>query len=203
MRENKEIKNSKLIQRDELADLYKHYESVQRDELDFFFKYFNFYIGLLSALLVASLAGLLNIKNMHNSLIGYCLLFGPVLIIALSYISYKVIRVYYRRFLQAVLTIFNLRRMLGYNDLSLLAENIFPPLFPDKSANSFIVEFRRYAIKQVFEKGMNSEQSGEKVLEDLLKSGETLKYAKLTLIGFRIVAFCLGIFIIYLINTNR
>jgi hypothetical protein len=51
------------IRRDELFDLYKHYESVIKDQLDFFYKYLNFYVGLLSAILAGTLTGLLSFKT--------------------------------------------------------------------------------------------------------------------------------------------
>jgi hypothetical protein len=37
------------FKREELFDLHEHYESVIKGQLDFFYKYLNFYVGLLSA----------------------------------------------------------------------------------------------------------------------------------------------------------
>jgi hypothetical protein len=40
-----------------LLQLYEHYKRELRSELEFTYKYLNFYVGLNSALLVATIAG--------------------------------------------------------------------------------------------------------------------------------------------------
>jgi len=45
----------------DLLDLYKHYWSVLHKELEFCHQYLNFYIVLFSAILAATLAGLLSV----------------------------------------------------------------------------------------------------------------------------------------------
>jgi hypothetical protein len=42
-----------------LLQLYEHYKSELRSDLEFTYKYLNFYVGLNSALLAATIAGLL------------------------------------------------------------------------------------------------------------------------------------------------
>jgi hypothetical protein len=50
------------IRRDELIGLHKHYESVAKHQLEFFFKYLNFYVVLFSGIIGGSIAGLLKIS---------------------------------------------------------------------------------------------------------------------------------------------
>jgi hypothetical protein len=45
--------------RKELIDLYNHFRTVSKEELNLLYQYLNFYVGLLSAILAATLAGLL------------------------------------------------------------------------------------------------------------------------------------------------
>src|SRR5438046_4817228 len=102
--EQKQLKYSDLI------DLYKHYWSVLHTELGFCHQYLNFYSGLLSALLAATLAGLLSIKfgDVHELI----LLFGPALIFVLAYNGYTTVQVFYFRFVEAWVTTINLESML-------------------------------------------------------------------------------------------
>src|SRR2546423_1077405 len=94
----------------DLIDLYKHYWSVLHAELSFCQQYLNFYSGLLSALLAATLAGLLSIKfgDLHELI----LLFGPALIFVLAYNGYTTVQTFYYRFVEAWVTTINLESML-------------------------------------------------------------------------------------------
>ena len=68
---------------DELLDLYKLYNSIIKDELTFFHQYFHFYVGLLSAILIATLTGLLGISA--QGLRGLVLLRCPALGVARAF----------------------------------------------------------------------------------------------------------------------
>ncbi len=68
------------ISRPELFALHEHYESVVKDMLGFCYQYLNFYVGLLSAILAATLTGLLTIKS--GDLRGIILFLGPLLTLA-------------------------------------------------------------------------------------------------------------------------
>src|SRR2546422_10563543 len=58
----KVLDEQKQLNHSDLIDLYKHYWSVLHAELGFCHQYLNFYSGLLSAILAATLAGLLSLK---------------------------------------------------------------------------------------------------------------------------------------------
>lgn len=188
--------NKSQINREELINLHFHYESVTKDELDFFFKYSNFYIGLLSALLTATITGLLSYKSPHHQYAQYILLLGPVLIISLSYIGYRNVRVYYRRFLEAVVTILNIKKMLGYDVKPNIENGIFKHHFPSKFGGGFITQFNRPNIREVIDKAKSENWFAEDLLEKLLEKGDTLRFVNITFLGFRIAALILFIFIL-------
>ena len=91
--------NGAEIGRKELFDLYKYYQSVIKDQLEFCFKYLNFYIGLFLAVLAGTLTGLLSSKVSYP--LNYCLALGPMLTIVLCVIGYLNVRVFYRRHIEA------------------------------------------------------------------------------------------------------
>ena len=103
--EQKQLKYSDLI------DLYKHYWSVLHAELGFCHQYLNFYSGLLSAILAATLAGLFSLK--FRGLDELTLLIGPILIGVLAYNGYNTVKTFYTRFVEAWVTTLNLESMLG------------------------------------------------------------------------------------------
>ncbi len=192
-------KSDQEIQRQELLSLHTHYESVIKDELDLFFKYFNFYIGLLSAIVAATLAGFVSLKESLQSNIKYVLTIGPFLIICLSILGYSFIRVYYRRFLEALVTLINIKSMLRYTEKVELARNIkIPVKFPSKFGGGFITQFNRKETRAILEEGLNKNWPAEDVLDKLLKKGDTLQFAKLTLMLYGAAAIALMAFIIFL-----
>jgi hypothetical protein len=86
----------------DLLDLYKHYWSVLHAELGFCHQYLNFYTGLLSAILAATLTGLLSTK--FKGLYELALLLGPALIFVLAWNGYSTVQTFYRRFAEAWVT---------------------------------------------------------------------------------------------------
>src|SRR5437660_813390 len=80
-------------------------------ELDFCQKYLNFYSGLLSAVLAATLAGLLGLN--FRGLDELTLLLGPCLMFVLAYNGYQTVKTFYIRFVEAWVTTLNLESMLG------------------------------------------------------------------------------------------
>ncbi|KOP23046.1 hypothetical protein AMR41_28315 [Hapalosiphon sp. MRB220] len=105
-----EVSEDKI--RGELFELYKHYESVITGQLDFCYKYLNFYTGLLSAITAGTLTGILNIKS--GELRGLALIIAPILTIFLAIIGYLNVRVFYFRFVQAWVTQINIGAMLNF-----------------------------------------------------------------------------------------
>jgi hypothetical protein len=69
------------LDRDALEDLRRYYAGIVRENLDFSHRYLNFYVGLNSALLAATTAGLLGLEKGDRR--GLWLLAGPLLMVAL------------------------------------------------------------------------------------------------------------------------
>ena len=86
---NKITHAGESLSRQELFALHKHYQSVIKDQLGFCYQYLNFYTGLLSALLAATLFALLNMR--HGMILELALLIGPGLTLALARIGYLLI----------------------------------------------------------------------------------------------------------------
>ena len=99
------------LTRDDVLKMHTHYNGLIAKELEFCFKYLNFYIGLLSALVAATLTGLLQFTLPHPR--GLLLLLGPLLVIVLAVVGYKTVRVFYRRYMEAWITSLNVDEMLG------------------------------------------------------------------------------------------
>ncbi|HWK03792.1 MAG TPA: hypothetical protein VNS58_09175 [Puia sp.] len=179
-------------QRSELITWYTHYESVVKDELEFFFKYMNFYSGLLSALLAGTLAGILTYKP--PATIGLILLIGPRLIGFLSYIGYQNVKVYYRRYVIAWITVINLRNILGLAKRELIS-TLAPPIFPHRREGGFLAEYNRPPIQALFDWLKKDQADDETVLNALLEHGNTLKFAQYLFWVFAVAAGLLAIVI--------
>ncbi len=170
--------NHPPIQREELFNLHHHYESVVKDELDFFFKYMNFYTGILSALIAGTLTGLLSLKPL--SPLGLILLLGPGLVFSISYIGYKNIKVYYRRYAEAWVKVINIKSMLGLRTAAVRPADILPPAYVSRHGGGFITQFKRPPIQELFKQLEEEGAAAEVVVEQLLLHGDTLKFAKYT-----------------------
>jgi hypothetical protein len=134
-----------ILDSEMLLQFHRHYTSELRSDLEFTYKYLNFYVGLSSALLAATIAGLL--RQGEGDKKDLLLLFGPLLMIGLTIIGYRTIRVFYRRFIEAWLTTVNIERMLMISGPVNLAKNIQEPRFKS-SSGSFIAQFERTAIRR-------------------------------------------------------
>ena len=191
------------ITRNELFELHKHYEAAAKEERDFFFRYLNFYVGLLSAILAASVTGLLSLSKSSlnpplelSLLIG--LLIGPILTVILSHVGFRFLEVCSRRHSQAWVTAINIRTMLGLNDRIIVSEGIHPPLYKGEYDNGFIAQYESKHAQslQVLEKGAERGWSSEKVLSELLEGGDQLMMAKRTFRAFKIAGITLGVLLI-------
>src|SRR5215207_4536654 len=80
--------------RPDLNDLRKEYREYSQRSLDKCFSYLNFYVGLLAALLAATLTGLLNVRPGDPR--GWLLLTGPAAAVALALLGYQTLVVFYR-----------------------------------------------------------------------------------------------------------
>jgi hypothetical protein len=184
---------NELLSRSNLFDLHKHYWSVSIDELRFCHQYLNFYSGLLSFILAATLTGLLGIK--FGDLRGLALLIGPLLTVVLAINGYSTVQAFYRRFVEAWVTIINIESMLHirYSTKPIVLD---PRPVYISNENSFIPMYYWPALKDIFDKAKNEEWKAEKVAERLSKIGTTLTNAKITFIAFGLAGLILAVFIL-------
>jgi hypothetical protein len=187
--------------RKELIELYSHFRSVGKEELNLLYQYLNFYVGLLSAILAATLAGILNSQNLAGSLRELYLLVGPLLILALSIVGNSTVNVFYHRFVQAWVATTNIEAMLQLSSSGPFCANVAAAPYPSKYG-SFIPQVESPAIKQVFDQGKIESWSAEEVVRGLVKIGITRRNARTTFISFGtagcLVAFAIVADIIWL-----
>ena len=148
----KKVDEQKQLKHSDLIDLYKHYWSVLHAELGFCHQYLNFYSGLLSAILAATLAGLLSIK--FRGWDELALLLGPLLIFILAQNGYSTVETFYHRFVQAWVTTINLESMLrirystepihlGYEPRYMSSHQSFISTMEDPRIRSILEEVKR------------------------------------------------------------
>ena len=205
--ESRDPSRKATLKRHELFELHSHYEVAAMDELDFFLRYLNFYVGLLSAILAVTLTGLLSLSRSSldpvlklTLLTG--LLTGPILTITLSRAGYPILKVYWRRFAQAWVTGYNIRAMLGLRGSILLDEGIRPPLYTSKYDNGFIAQFDAKEIPPLkpFRDAAEKKWSSEKLLNKLAERNDQLRMAKRILIAFGVAAIGLCVVITIVIT---
>lgn len=173
-----------------LLQLHRHYTSELRSDLEFTYKYLNFYLGLNSAILAATIAGLL--RQHEGEKKGLLLLFGPFLIIGLTIIGYRTIRIFYRRFIEAWLTTVNIEKMLTISGPASLGQGIQEPRFRS-SSGSFIAQFERTAIRKALKQAEDEGLTADTIIERVASRGDTLRFARLTFLLFAIVSIALGV----------
>jgi hypothetical protein len=190
------------LSRKELFELHQHYEAAARDERDFFFRYLNFYSGLLSAILAVTFTGLVGLsKSSLDPLLKVPLLsgllIGPILIITLSYVGYPVLKVCQRRFIEAWITTINIQEMLGLKSGTTLDEGIRPPKYKGTHNNEFIAQFgpKHADTLQVLEQADDEKWPLEKVLNKVLEKAGQLRMARNTFRLFGVAATFLGVVI--------
>lgn len=190
---SKTVATQELLNRSDLLDLYKHSWSGLQAELSFCQQYLNFYSGLLSALLAATLAGLLSIAVADWR--GLALLLGPALIFVLAWNGYQTVRTFYSRFVQAWVTNINLESMLSIRYAPQPIPLGYKPAYISRQ-NSFIPTIEDDRIKGILE--AKEQKGAEQVVKELSegKKGTTLFNAKITFITFAVAAAILAVFIV-------
>jgi hypothetical protein len=178
-----------ILTSETLLQLYDHYTSELRSDLEFTYKYLNFYVGLNSAILAATIAGLL--RQAEGDKKGLLLLFGPLVIICLTTIGYRTIRVFYRRFIEAWITLVNIESMLTISSTANLERGIREPRFKS-SSGSFIVHSEQAKIQQELRQAEDEGETTEKIIQRVAAKGHTLRLAGLTFLLFAIAGFTLG-----------
>jgi hypothetical protein len=124
MSQEKEGKDGKL-DRAELLTLHDIFVGEMRTSLDFAHRNLTFYVGLLSAILAATLAGLLQVDSGNPRVL--LLLIAPGLVLWLAEVGYSTIKVFYHRFIDAYFTLLNVQAMLRLNDPSWVSAEVAPP----------------------------------------------------------------------------
>ena len=124
MSQEKEGKDGKL-DRAELLTLHDIFVGETRTSLDFAHRNLTFYVGLLSAILAATLAGLLQVDSGNPRV--FLLLIAPGLVLWLAEVGYSTIKVFYHRFIDAYFTLLNVQAMLRLNDPSWVSAEVAPP----------------------------------------------------------------------------
>ena len=184
------------LNRDELFELYKYYGAAIQAELDFYFKYFNFYVGLLSAILTLTFAGLTGLEKPAGQLIFLSLLMGPVLIIFLSIVGYSYVQVFYIRFTEAWVATVNIEEMLQLHDTDMIDTAVRQPLYLSKE-RSFIPEITSRKIRGIFQQAKAESWFAEELVEKLIKEGVTRRRAIYTFSLFIFAGITLAIIILY------
>jgi len=114
------------MDREALLKLYDQHMLEIRACLDFAHKNLAFYVGLLSAVLAAVLAGMLRVASGDPR--ALVLLIGPLITIFLAEGGYAVVRVFYYRFIAATLTLVNIHHMLGFDRIPAASDGVYEPL---------------------------------------------------------------------------
>jgi hypothetical protein len=118
------------LDRAELLMLHEQYATEMRTSLDFVHRNLSFYVGLLSAILAAVLAGFLHMGAGDMRVLW--LLAGPGLVVCLAEIGYSTAKVFYHRFIDAYFTLLNVQRMLHLDDSDWVAPGISQPTIPSR-----------------------------------------------------------------------
>jgi hypothetical protein len=162
----------------DLNDLRKEQIATIRENLDFSYNYLNFYTGLNSAILAATLAGLLKVdKGDKRALL---LIAGSALVIALSRLGYVTVKVFYRRFVEAWITVLNLERMLKLGSGLEASDHGFgEPRYPSRYGG-FMARYERAPIYGVLRQADDESADAETVVERVTSKGDTLRYCAIT-----------------------
>jgi hypothetical protein len=183
------------LKRSELVDLHKRYADEVNQQLEFCFSYLNFYTGLLSALLAAVLTGVLSLKP-HGPL-AFVLLIGPALICILALIGYSTVRVFYRRYIEAWITSRNLEEMLGLRPSPTYEAGVEAPPYKSAYGGGFITEFERPKVRCVLSSARQGSWTAERVLEEIVETGDTLRYARWVFWLFAIASLVTAVVIVW------
>jgi hypothetical protein len=118
-------RDNERLDRAELLQLHQQYAAEMQTSSDFAHRNLSFYVGLLSAILGALLAGLLSIDS--GDLRVLWLLVGPGLVVWLAEVGYSTARVFYHRFIDAYFTLLNVQHMLRLDDPGWLSTEVANP----------------------------------------------------------------------------
>lgn len=113
------------LNRAELLMLHETYVNEMRTSLDFAHRNLTFYVGLLSAILAAALAGMLQADAGDPRVLS--LLIAPGLAVWLAETGYSTVEVFYHRFIDAYFTLLNVQQMLRLDDPDWVSAGVAGP----------------------------------------------------------------------------
>ena len=128
------------------------------------------------------------------------LLAGPIIVIILGILGYANVKVFYRRFIEAWITILNIELMLENEYTKIEKATMNKPVFPSKHGG-YIARFERRIIEDILQDAQDRQLSVEDVVQKVVEKGDTLTYTKLTFTVFTILSILL-IIAIAMIVTN-
>lgn len=173
------------LDRAELLVLHEHYATEMRASLDFAHRNLSFYVGLLSAILAAVLAGIL--KAGSGDLRGLWLLTGPGLAVWLAEVGYSTVKVFYHRFMDAYLTLLNVQRMLRLDDSKWITPGIARPFVPSKYGG-FVAQWLGAVEWLEGHRQLNAEVAKQVILEEqMVTPAGALRYLRGKRPGFRAI----------------
>lgn len=182
----------------QLVDLRKRYENEQKDYLNFCYQYLNFYIGLILTILGATIAGIIQAKS--GEIRNVVLVSGPIVAVFLGILGYANVKVFYRRFIEAWMTLCNIEEMLS-DEYKRIAINIeHEPLFKSKSGG-FITRFERTKIEKIIKIAKEEGLNAEEVVNRITETGDTLFYSRLTFYLFVFISILLFVSIILTVSN--
>jgi hypothetical protein len=166
MGEEKERKDGKL-DRAELLMLHDSFVGEMRTSLDFAHRNLIFYVGLLSAILAATLAGLFQVDSGDRR--AFYLLIAPGLVLWLAEVGYSTVKVFYHRFIDAYFTLVNIQQMLRLSDSSWVSAEVATPRIIS-AYGGFIAQWAG-AIEWLNNKGqLGVETAKQTLLDDQLST---------------------------------
>jgi hypothetical protein len=173
------------LDRAELLTLHEHYANEIRTSLDLAHRNLSFYVGLLSAILAAVLAGLLKAGAGDRRVL--LLLIGLGLAIWLAEVGYSTINVFYHRFINAYLTLLNVESMLGFGDSDWVDSEVGRPYIRSRYGG-FIAQWADAVQWLRYHPRLDLESAEEINLERKLTSlADVLRYLRGKPAGFQTI----------------
>jgi hypothetical protein len=182
------------LTRQELLAFHAHYESNMRERINFCYQYLNFYIGLLSAILAATLTGLLTIKLGDRRVI--VLLLGPLLTLVFAKIGFLSVKAFYSSYTRSWVARANIEAMLGIRFAKGINTGKYHLVYVSEEGG-FVPRVESDSVECVLKKAKDEQWKAEKVMQELVKVGDTLVYAKYTFISFGLASIILAVFIVW------
>lgn len=179
-----------------LVELRNRYETEQKDYLKISYQYFNFYTGFIIAILGVTIITI--VQATPGQIRNIVMISGPILAILLSVLGFATVKVFYRRFIEAWVTLRNIEEMLGNEQEMIMKQINRKPLFQSKHGG-FIARFERSQIEEIIRDSQSKGQLAEEVVERITETGDVLSYLKKTFIIFIVISILLIIAVVFLI----